>query len=360
MTLELNDTREEVKARGRAFVAAKHGSVHVLGTNKYGAAVATMLQRHGAGVKGFINDASGGRFSDKPVVRSADLPASTAVVNCIVEGRPIDARRNIERWGRGPSVDYFALQAAFPEELPEIDFMATTGTVLEDLDRYRALYDRLCDDTSRRTLQALINFRFNRDISFMEGFTLRLAEQYWEPFINLPAGAVFVDGGAFDGATAKEFARRYPDHGHIYCFEPNEGTSQLAEQELLGLRDVELVRKGLWDKAETLHFDNSMGSASKLSDSGSTTIACVALDDVVKGPVHLIKLDVEGAEQRALKGAERSIRQHMPDLAVCVYHDQRDFLRIPGYVLAIKPGYHVFLRHYTQGVFETVMFFVKP
>lgn len=354
------DTREAVKARGIAFAQGAHTAVHVLGTNKYGAAVADMLERCGMPVKGFIHDAAAGTFAGRPVTRAADLPTSTAVVNCIVEGRPIDAKRNIERWARGPSVDYFALQAAFPDELPEIDFMSTTDTVRDDLDRYRALYDKLADDTSRLTLEALINFRYNRDIGFMEGFTLRLAEQYWEPFIELPAGAVFVDGGAFDGATSKEFARRYPDHGRIFCFEPNEAAARKAEETLRDVRDVELLRKGLWDKAETLHFDDSMGSASKLSDAGGTTIETVALDEVVEGPVHLIKLDVEGAEPRALKGAERLIRAHGPHLAVCVYHDQRDFLRVPGFVLAIKPGYRVYLRHYTQGVFETVMFFVNP
>jgi hypothetical protein len=45
-------------------------------------------------------------------------------------------------------------------------------------------------------------------------------------------------------------------------------------------------------------------------------------------------------------------------MAVCIYHDQRDFWRVPLWVLEIDDRYDVYIRHYTQGVHETVMFFV--
>lgn len=69
-------------------------------------------------------------------------------------------------------------------------------------------------------------------------------------------------------------------------------------------------------------------------------------------------MDIEGAEYNALMGAKNHITKYNPVLAVCIYHNQADFIVIPKLVLSLNKKYKVYLRHYTQGVFETVMYFV--
>ena len=44
--------------------------------------------------------------------------------------------------------------------------------------------------------------------------------------------------------------------------------------------------------------------------------------------VDFIKMDIEGAEPKALIGAERTIREHRPQLAISVYHDLKHFASI--------------------------------
>lgn len=356
--MELKNTQDAVRRKAHAFMGSAVGRIYVLGTNKYGASIADWFANQGKPIAGFVNDAGTMReFASLSVVRSNELPKDAAVINCIVEGRSIDARKNIDGWQLGPSVDYFALQATFPG-LMEIDFMANTSSIAAESDRYVLLHARLADDGSKTTLEKLVNFRYNRDLDFMDGFSMRLAEQYFEPFVTIPEHGVFVDGGGFDGATSTQFAKQYPRYECIWCFEPNEESFANTRRSLAGLRDVHLVRKGVWDRQEVLLFDASLGSASKLSGTGSVRIEATSLDVEVDGRVDFIKLDVEGAEFKALQGAERIIKQHRPKLAVCIYHDQVDFLRIPDLVLGIDPSYQVYLRHYTQGVFETVMYFV--
>ena len=357
--MELRITQDTVKGRARTFLGDAVKDVHILGTNKYGAGVATWLAGKGLRMAGFVNDAVDMReYAAFPVVRSSQLPPGAAIINCIVEGRCIDARRNIAGWNVAATVDYYALQLAFPEELLEIDFLANTGTVPEDIEAYQRLHAKLADQESKDTLERLVNFRYNRDLEFMSDFRLRLAEQYFEPFVRLREGAVFIDGGGFDGATSLEFARRNPSFGHIHCFEPNDDAFQVAARNLADLANVSLVRKGLWNRPETLSFDASQGSASKLSGSGTVHIETTTIDLEVNGRVDFVKLDVEGAEFNALLGGEQVIKRNHPALAVCVYHDQRDMLRIPELVAGMHAGYKLYLRHYTQGAFETVMFFV--
>ncbi len=69
-------------------------------------------------------------------------------------------------------------------------------------------------------------------------------------------------------------------------------------------------------------------------------------------------MDIEGAELAALEGAQGLICKHKPALAICVYHRPTDFWDVPRKVLSMYDGYSVYLRHYTESIYETVMFFV--
>jgi hypothetical protein len=71
-----------------------------------------------------------------------------------------------------------------------------------------------------------------------------------------------------------------------------------------------------------------------------------------------IKMDLEGWELKALQGAVRHIREDHPKLAIAVYHHPSDFWRIPEFILSIRDDYDLYLRHYTEGWSETVMYFV--
>lgn len=82
------------------------------------------------------------------------------------------------------------------------------------------------------------------------------------------------------------------------------------------------------------------------------------MDDVLKEDVSFIKMDVEGGESAGIAGACNHILSSCPKLAICVYHKSDDLWRIPQQVLSMRSDYDLYLRHYTEGVVETVMFFV--
>ncbi len=67
-------------------------------------------------------------------------------------------------------------------------------------------------------------------------------------------------------------------------------------------------------------------------------------------------MDIEGAELEALKGAERTIRQHRPQLAICVYHSLPDVWEIPLLIHQFDPGYTFYLRSYGFMGLETVLY----
>ena len=69
-------------------------------------------------------------------------------------------------------------------------------------------------------------------------------------------------------------------------------------------------------------------------------------------------MDLEGWENKALLGAKNHILQDHPKLAIAVYHSASDFWSIPQLVLGIRNDYDVYLRHYTQGWVESIMYFI--
>ncbi len=170
----------------------------------------------------------------------------------------------------------------------------------------------------------------------------------------------FVDAGALDGGTTKIFLERYPD-GHAYVFEPNLKQFEVTKEALADYKETEVFPYGLFDENRQISFeecDTDAGSA-KVSDKGTETVEVRKLDDVLGDkPVTFIKMDIEGSELAALKGAEHIIRTQKPKLAICVYHKPEDMWEIPSLILDYNSEYKLFIRHYSISYTETVLYAV--
>lgn len=103
---------------------------------------------------------------------------------------------------------------------------------------WQAIHDGLADEESRQTLRDLLGFRLSADPECMRGYSVRLAEQYFEDFMHY-TGEVFVDAGGYDGDTTEAFAARYPDYRKVLFFEPSARNMAAARARLAQLRDVE-------------------------------------------------------------------------------------------------------------------------
>ena len=110
---------------------------------------------------------------------------------------------------------------------------------------------------------------------------------------------------------------------------------------------------------------NDRGPASKvrLLEEGPTedaTARTLTIDDFVAQQgldrVDFIKMDIEGAETEALKGAEQTIVRCRPKMAICLYHRPKDFVSIPRFLDRVYPDYRFALGHFTIHAEETVLY----
>ncbi|MDE7244471.1 MAG: FkbM family methyltransferase [Oscillospiraceae bacterium] len=163
----------------------------------------------------------------------------------------------------------------------------------------------------------------------------------------------FVDAGALDGETTQIFFRHSPD-GYAYVFEPSAVLFEQTKDALKNFAHVECFPYGLYDSNTTLHFDPS---GARIAESGDVAVEVRKLDDLLGGrPVTFLKMDIEGSELAALRGAENIIRTQRPKLAISVYHKPEDIWEIPDLILDYCHDYKLYLRHYTLEECDTVLF----
>ena len=173
----------------------------------------------------------------------------------------------------------------------------------------------------------------------------------------------FIDCGGFDGDTLRNFISRDINLKNIAVFEPQndlcQKISQLCNHYEDKIRSAIIFPCGVHSKTEKFRFTVSSDapSASKIDDRGNDIIQCVAIDDVLQGfNPTFIKMDIEGAEVEALKGAKKTISKSHPYLAICVYHSLSDIWEIPLLIKSFYSGYKLYLRNYNYMGLETVLY----
>ena len=307
---------------------------------------------------GLLDDfaALGSVWRGLPVRTAAQLPPDAIVVNCSTSISPVAVEQRIRTAGVTDVVSIHELIGAAAGAIAQPQFVEDQRQDWRSFEvEWAEVFASLADEPSRQTLLDVLRYRLTANTRFMRDYTLRMTEQYFEPFLDL-GSEVFVDAGGFDGDTTEEFCRRYPDYRRVHLFEPSARNMGAAKVRLEGQRDIVFHPQALSDAPGTMTFNADAGSASAVTSGPGETVGVTTLDLAVAEPVGLIKMDLEGWETRALAGCERHIRDDRPKLAIAVYHRAADFRDVWRYARSIHPDYRVYLRHYTQGWSETVMF----
>lgn len=174
------------------------------------------------------------------------------------------------------------------------------------------------------------------------GRTLAAGQQY-EPYLtseirqHLKPDIVFVDIGANIGYFTLTVAAALKGRGKVFAFEPNLDNAELLKLSVAanGFTNVKLFQHAVADKEEyfVLETDGSngwirpmqqemavgatnatVGDGKEYLNGGHFLVKSVVLDEVLADVDHvdIIKMDIEGAEPRALQGMQKLIQKHRP------------------------------------------------
>jgi len=357
MLLEEQVINDDTKLLVEKFLDQEKLERYILGRNKNAQILASHVK-----IIGFIDDfTTEAQWMNKPIFKSLDLPNKDTciVVSCSLAIYPHSARTSLRKNGFKNILDYLEVSKYSQNKNLQVQFIDDAKQDIEkNYDKYDAIFDKIKDKASRKVYLDLMNFRKNMDLRYLSEYKVNPIRQYFEDFLNLGYNEVFVDAGSFDGTTSVEFIKHCPKYKSIYILEPSEKNLVLAKHNLKDYENIYFIAKGLSNQKDTLKFNTTAGSASSISENGNVTIAVDTLDNLVREKVTFIKMDIEGSEGLAVEGMKHHILNEHPKMAISVYHKVDDLWKIPEQIFAIREDYDIYIRHYTEGTDETIMFFI--
>ncbi len=182
---------------------------------------------------------------------------------------------------------------------------------------------------------------------------------YDHPLVHVRTGDVVIDCGAHIGgftrialqAGARLVVAIEPEESNLVAFRRN------LEPELKQGK-VKLIGKGIWDSNGKLplHVSNTGDSHSMVVPQNAgreETIEVTTLDALLAelklSRVDFIKMDIEGAERKALRGAGRTLQRWKPRLAISSYHVKGDPAALAALVWEYHQGYLIDTKDLVQG-----------
>jgi FkbM family methyltransferase len=174
--------------------------------------------------------------------------------------------------------------------------------------------------------------------SLLEGISCVIGETFLLPVlfcdeVNLNKGDVCLDLGANIGTTALLFSHCVGPAGQVIAVEPLTHDVIQANLTENGIHNVHVLPEGVSDAAgeaemqvTDLCIDSSIvkPDPSRFNGGVSRKITLTTVDAIVDrlalSRLDFIKMDIEGAEEQAIRGATRTIQRFRPKWSVASYH----------------------------------------
>jgi FkbM family methyltransferase len=244
---------------------------------------------------------------------------------------------------------------------PNDEMLASIEYFNKNADRINAVCEKFHDDESRIIYRQMIDFRCKSNIDNFPANVDRRA-YFYNNFFIYEKHEVFIDCGAFIGDSIRNFKKalkRYNgNYKQIVAFEPDPENFKNIKRE----NKLHLFNAGVYDREVSISFEKRERGGSRIShdenDIELIQIPCLIIDNIDEcSEMTFLKMDIEGAEMKALIGAEKTILKRRPKLAICIYHSNEEMIDIPEYLMNLLPKYKFFIRqHIKYSVEETVLY----
>ncbi len=349
--------------------------VVIYGAGNSGCKASALLQEKGYSVLGFLDQhPKSTSIEEQPCILPNSEQASQwcnlkatvviAVMNPQADSHDVNQALSVFSWNRIIPFPHFV--ELFHDQWGD-HFWITHRDFYKDAAVRKVLLEiaeRWEDQTSRDCFKAVLQTRFTGNLDPLDSHVRDNHQQQYFPndIPDRPAPVNFVDCGAFDGDTLREIPRGKLKS--IAAFEPDIKNFHALALSAKGISEFEsnnikvlLWPCGVWCESTSLNFNAVEEASSHLNESGKNTISVVALDDALQNYApDFIKMDIEGAELEALKGASGIIEKHHPALAICVYHKPAHLWEILQLIDSWQCGYNFYLRAHQYNGLDVVLY----
>ena len=374
-------------AQAIAEQALQGRGVVVYGCGTFGRPIARHLRSCGVTVFCFAVDSPdpliGQLCDDVPVLALSDAVARYGKAACVIAtffhayGHRYIALKGLLEAEGCTVISYLHYCWRFPDYLLPYYFVDLPSRLLESeaaIQQAAALFN---DDASRTEYLLQLRYRAFPDVV---GFNTPVDHKtdYWPvDLVQRYPRNVMIDCGAYDGDTLRDFFGQGIDACEQYvAVEPDPLNFARLTQTVSKLpphlgENITCLNAAVGAYCGRVGFSATAGDGSSTTvarnlphaiaehraDRTEVAVSCMTLDSIrYKRPPTMVKMDIEGAEKDALRGAHQLIENESPFLAICAYHRQADVWDLPTTVAHINPSYRFFLRRFSSHAWDTVLF----
>jgi len=320
----------------------------LFGAGNLGRRTLSILRKSGHEPLGFIDNNPalwGQKVDDVEVFRPADAasrfgPQQAAVVVKIWCGEASDKMSDriepLRALGFSDIALFGHLAWKYPDTFLPHYALDLPSRLLHQTERIVRAFDLFQDQRSREIFLSHIRWRLHLDydglpvpVNDMIYFNLRL--------VRPSANEFLIDGGAFTGDTVQSFLETFGRNGFqkILSFEPDPTNFKKLEKYISALpaeirSKIIPMASALGEERSVINVESSGGPSSRVGH-GDHQVPCRIIDEFIEGKsvASFIKLDIEGYEPQALRGARQTLSRGRPVVAACVYHVQNHLWEIP-------------------------------
>lgn len=226
-----------------------------------------------------------------------------------------------------------------------------------ELQEVRSLF---ADKRSLEVFGHLLRYRYTGDLSVLRAAESEKSEAL--SLLRIGTNEIYMDLGAYDGDTVEEFLRLTGKRFEkIYAVEPDRRNYAKMRRRLYSLGSgvfvhlnaavteedgpVVFVRRS--GRGAAVLGNAADGKASGSGNRRTETVDGRSVDSILGGNrATIIKYDVEGSEEAALRGSAETIKKYKPRLIVSLYHRTEDYITLPLLIRELNPAYRLYLRHH--------------
>ncbi|SDP56272.1 methyltransferase, FkbM family [Paracidovorax cattleyae] len=237
-------------------------------------------------------------------------------------------------------------------------------------EEFQLLEGRLEDPHSVDTLHSVLMFHLSCNPEWYLTVARPYSTLYFRSgLLDFSDNERFVDCGASIGESTTGLLGITGDRmEHSWMIEPDRFNLDVLRKLQSSYAGTDLESRislhpfAVGDSDAQVPFHHLGGHGSSIAVSPDATLESVSvrrIDDIIDAPPTFIKMDIEGFEIPALRGARGAIRSGLPKMAISAYHRATDLLEIPALVDAISPGYSIGLQHHTEDRWDTCLYFYR-
>ncbi|CDF07763.1 methyltransferase FkbM family [Firmicutes bacterium CAG:95] len=228
------------------------------------------------------------------------------------------------------------------------------------------VFNMLNDEHSKEVYYKVLLHRATHNISLI--WDIYDHNQYFGNEIVANISGNFVDCGAYQGDTLLQFVNQVGEKEYKYFAFEADINNFIKLSNLIKAKkwNAFAYNLGVWDTKEVLCFQNDVISGvgvsgkvvkSENEDYKTIKVNADSLDHVLeKEKVDFIKMDIEGAEIRALYGASTIIKLQEPVLAISAYHELNHLWEIPLLIKKLNKKYQIQFAHHMWNMADTVCY----